>query len=95
LGRTFLDLKDYARAGQYLPDALREFRRLEDTNGIADTLKDLTQLSLAQGDKPATALHGKLLLEIYQARGQDQEAAPLLELLKAGGVKPGSGDQKK
>ena len=51
LGRTFVDLKDYARAAIYLHDALREFRRLEDTDGIADTLKDLTRLALAQGDK--------------------------------------------
>lgn len=86
LGRTFLDLHDYARADVYLHDALREFRRLEDTNGLADTLKDLTLLALAQGDKPAAALNGKLLLEIYQARGQEQEVAKLIELLKAGGV---------
>ncbi len=84
LGRTFLDLKDYARADLYLHDALREFRRLEDTDGLADTLKDLTRLALAQGDKPAAALNGQLLLEIYQARGQEQEAAKLEELLKAG-----------
>lgn len=86
LGRTFLDLRDYARADLHLQFALREFRRLEDTDGIADTLKDLTLLSLAQGDKPAAALNGQLLLEIYQARGQEQEAAKLVELLKAGGV---------
>ena len=86
LGRTFLDLKDYARADLYLRDALRDFRRLEDTDGLADTLQDLTRLALAQGDKPAAALNGRLLLEIYQARGQEQEAAKLVELLKAGGV---------
>ncbi len=51
LGRTFVDLKDYARAAGYLHDALREFRRLEDTDGIADTLKDLTLMALAQGDR--------------------------------------------
>ena len=67
-------------------DALRDFRRLQDTDGLADTLKDLTLLALAQGDKPAAALNGQLLLEIYQARGQEQEAAKLVELLKAGGV---------
>ena len=39
LGRTFLDLKDYARADLYLRDALRDFRRLEDTDGLADTLQ--------------------------------------------------------
>ena len=51
LGRTFLDLKDYARADFHLQFALQEFRRLEDTDGIADTLKDLTRLALAQGDQ--------------------------------------------
>jgi tetratricopeptide (TPR) repeat protein len=84
LGRTFLDLKDYARADFHLRFALREFRRLEDTDGIADTLKDLTLLSLAQGDKSAAALNGQLLLEIYQARGQEQKAKKLEGLLKAG-----------
>ncbi len=86
LGRTFLELKAYDRADFHLQFALREFRRLEDTDGLADTLKDLTRLALAQGDKPAAALNGQLLLEIYQARGQEQEAAKLLELLKAGKV---------
>ncbi len=86
LGRTFLDLKDYARADLYLRDALRDFRRLEDTDGLADTLKDLTRLALARGDKPAAALNGQLLLEIYQARGQEQEVKKLEELLQAGGV---------
>ena len=83
LGRTFLDLKDYARADFHLQFALREFRRLEDTDGIADTLKDLTRLALAQGDKQAAAFNGNLLLEIYQARGQEQEVKKLEELLKA------------
>ena len=82
LGRTFVDLKDYARAGTYLHDALREFRRLEDTDGIADTLKDLTRLALAQGDRQEAALQGKLLLEIYRARGQEQEARKLEALLQ-------------
>ena len=85
LGRTFLELKDYSRADLYLGDALREFRRLEDTNGIADTLKELTRLALAQGDKQAAALNGRLLLEIYQARGQEQEVKRLEYLLKTGG----------
>ncbi len=85
LGRTFVDLKDYARAGLYLHDALREFRRLEDTDGIADTLKDLTLMALAQGDKKEAALNGKLLLEIYQARGQEQEVRKLEGLLKSRG----------
>jgi tetratricopeptide (TPR) repeat protein len=85
LGRTFVDLKDYARAAIYLNDALREFRRLEDTDGIADTLKDLTLMNLAQGDMKDAAFNGKLLLEIYQARGQEQEARKLEELLKSRG----------
>ncbi|MCL4502738.1 MAG: tetratricopeptide repeat protein [Deltaproteobacteria bacterium] len=84
VGRTFLELKDYARADYHLQSALKEFRRLEDTDGIAATLKDLTLLSLARRDMAAAALNGRLLLEIYQARGQEQEAAKLVELLKAG-----------
>ena len=66
LGRTFLDLKDYDRADLYLRDALRDFRRLEDTDGLADTLQDLTRLALAQGISGG-GLNGQLLLEIYQA----------------------------
>jgi tetratricopeptide (TPR) repeat protein len=88
LGRTFVDLKDYDRARTYLNDALREFRRQQDTNGIADTLKDLTMLALAQGDRQEARLNGNLLLEIYQARGQEKEAEKLEALLKRGvGVK--------
>jgi tetratricopeptide (TPR) repeat protein len=84
LGRTFLELKDYERAEFHLQFALKEFRRLEDTDGIADTLKDLTRLALGRRDKSAAALNGQLLLELYQARGQEQEAAKLVELLKTG-----------
>ena len=51
LGRTFLDLKDYDRAAVYLKEALGEFRRLQDTDGIAAALKDLTLLALARGDQ--------------------------------------------
>ena len=54
-----MDLKDYPRASAYLHDALREFRRLEDTDGIADSLKDLTLLALAQGDRQEAALNGQ------------------------------------
>jgi tetratricopeptide (TPR) repeat protein len=82
LGRTFLDLKDYHRAGVYLNDALREFRRLQDTNGIADALKGLTLLALARGDRQDARLQADLLYELYQARGQEQEAGKLRELLK-------------
>jgi len=86
LGGTFLDLRDYARADLHLQFALREFRRLEDTDGIADTLKELTLLALAQGDKKEAAFHATLLLEIYQARCQEFKVKELEELLKAGGV---------
>ncbi len=82
LGRTFVDLKDYPQAGSYLHRALKEFRRLEYTDGIADTLKDLTRLALAQGDRQEASLQGGLLLEIYRARGQEQEARKLEALLQ-------------
>ena len=85
LGRTFLDLKDYDRAAMYLKEALREFRRLQDTDGIAAALKDLTLLALARGEKEEAALNGQLLLGIYQTRGQEQEARELKALLKLGG----------
>jgi tetratricopeptide (TPR) repeat protein len=82
LGRTFLDLKDYGRALFYLNGALKEFRRLEDTDGIADTLRDLTWVALAQGDEEALRLNGGLLLELYQSRGQEEQANQLIKLLK-------------
>jgi len=84
LGRTFLDLKDYDRAAVYLKEALSEFRRLQDTDGIAAALKDLTFLALARGDNAEARLNGQLLLGIYQARGQEQEARELEALLKQG-----------
>ena len=82
LGRTFLDLKDYDRAAVYLKEALSEFRRLQDTDGIAAALKDLTLLALARGDRQEADLNGKLLLGLYQTRGQEQEARELEALLK-------------
>lgn len=82
LGRTYLALKSYSQASAYLRDALQEFRRLQDTNGIVDALKDLTNLALAQGDRPEALIHGKRLLKIYQARGQEEEAKKLGVLLK-------------
>jgi tetratricopeptide (TPR) repeat protein len=85
LGRTFLDLKDYDRAAMYLKEALGEFRRLQDTDGIAAALKDLTLLALARGEKEEAALNGQLLLGIYRTRGQEQEAKELEALLKKGG----------
>jgi tetratricopeptide (TPR) repeat protein len=84
LGRTFLDLKDYDRAAMYLKEALEEFRRLQDTDGIAATLKGLTLLALARCDPKAAQLNGKLLLGIYQTRGQEQEAKELEALLQRG-----------
>jgi tetratricopeptide (TPR) repeat protein len=80
-GRLFLEMQAYGRAGYYLQQALAAFRGLQDTNGIADTLKDLTRLALAQGDREAAALNGGLLLEIYQARGQERQAKKLKALL--------------
>ena len=85
LGRTFLDLKDYDRAAGYLKEALREFRRLQDTAGIAATLKGLTLLALARGDRQEADLNGNLLLALYQTRGQEQEARELEALLKQSG----------
>jgi hypothetical protein len=55
---------------------------LEDTNGIVDTLNSLTRLSLAQGDREGARLYGDLLLKIYQARDQEEEAKKLEEALK-------------
>jgi tetratricopeptide (TPR) repeat protein len=85
LGRTFLDLKDYDRAAMYLKEALSEFRRLQDTDGIAAALKDLTLLALARGDQTDAELNGQLLMGIYQTRGQEQEVKELEALLKKGG----------
>jgi tetratricopeptide (TPR) repeat protein len=81
LGRTFLDLKDYDRAAVYLKEALSEFRRLQDTDGIAAALKGLTHLALARGDRQEAELNGNLLLGLYQTRGQEQEARELEALL--------------
>jgi tetratricopeptide (TPR) repeat protein len=81
LGRTFLDLKDYDRAAVYLKEALEEFRRLQDTDGIAAVLKDLTLLALARGDRREAEFNGQLLLGIYQTRGQEQEIGELKALL--------------
>ena len=85
LGRTFLDLRDYDRAARYLKEALNEFRRLQDTNGIAAVLMDQTLLALARGDQEAAQLNGKLLMGIYQAREQEHEVKELEALLKKSG----------
>jgi tetratricopeptide (TPR) repeat protein len=82
LGRTFLDLKDYDRAAMYLKQALEDFRRLQDTDGIAAALKDLTLVALARGDHQEARLNAALLLGIYQARGQKQAAQELEVLLQ-------------
>ena len=87
LGRTFLDLKDYDRAAMNLQEALSEFRRIQDTDGIAAVLKGLTLLALARGDREAAQLNGKLLMGIYQTRGQEQEVKELEALLQGGGGK--------
>jgi tetratricopeptide (TPR) repeat protein len=81
LGRTFLDLKDNDRAAIYLKESLEEFRRLQDTDGIAAVLKDMTLLALARGDRREAELNGQLLMGIYQARGQEQEVRDLKALL--------------
>ncbi len=85
LGRTFLDLKDYDRATLYLKEALTDFRRLQDTNGIAAALKDLTLVALARGDQKEARFNASLLLGIYQARGQEQAAQELEALMQRGG----------
>lgn len=85
LGRTFLDLKDYDRATLYLKQALVDFRRLQDTDGIAAALKDLTLVALARGDQKEARLNAALLLGIYQARGQQQAAQELEALMERGG----------
>lgn len=84
LGRTFLDLKDYDRAAMYLKESLQDFRRLQDTGGIAAALKDLMLLALARGDRKEALLNANLLMGIYQARGQEQAARELEALLKQG-----------
>jgi len=81
LGRTYLALQNYSTAGAYLLEALREFRRLEDTNGLVDTLDSLTRLSLALDDQPAVRDYGDRLLKIYQARGQEKEVEKFQKLL--------------
>lgn len=81
LGRTYLAMQNYSTAGTYLLDALREFRRLEDTNGIVDTLDTLTRLSLALDDREMSLDYGERLVKIYQARGQEREAEKLHKLL--------------
>lgn len=82
LGRTYLDLSEYASARQYLLKALEEFRSLQRTDGIADALNGLVALALAQGDRPEAQLYGQRLVKIYQARGQAREAERLEALLK-------------
>lgn len=81
LGRTYLAMKDYPTARGYLQEALREFRRLEDTNGIVDALNSLTRLALALDNRQEALDYGERLLKIYQARGQEKEAEKLEKLL--------------
>jgi tetratricopeptide (TPR) repeat protein len=81
LGRTYLEMSDYASARRYLEMSLEEFRRLQRTNGIVDALDGLVALALAQGDRPQAQLYGERLLKIYQARHQTREAERLQALL--------------
>ncbi len=92
LGRTYLALQQYSTTGAYLLEALREFRSLEDTNGIVDCLDSLTRLSLALGDKEAALDYGERLLKIYQAREQGKEAEKLRKLL---GIEKGNEAEKR
>ncbi len=62
-----------------------DFRRLQDTDGIAAALKDLTLVALARGDQKEARLNAALLLGIYQARGQQQAAQELEALMERGG----------
>jgi tetratricopeptide (TPR) repeat protein len=82
LGKTYLEMSDYASARRYLEMSLQEFRRLQRTNGIVDALESLVALSLAQGDRPGAQLYGERLLKIYQARKQTREAERLQALLQ-------------
>ncbi|MDD2903583.1 MAG: tetratricopeptide repeat protein [Syntrophales bacterium] len=90
LGRTYLALQNYSTAGIYLLEALREFRRLEDTNGIVDTLDSLTRLSLALGNREMARDYGERALKIYEARRQEREAKKLQKLL---GIEKGKEDK--
>jgi tetratricopeptide (TPR) repeat protein len=82
LGRTYLEMSDYTSARRYLEMSLDEFRRLQRTSGIVDTLDSLVALCLAQGDRPGAQLYGDRLLKIYQARHQTGEAERLQALLQ-------------
>ncbi len=62
-----------------------DFRRLQDTDGIAAALKDLTLVALARGDQKEALLNAALLLGIYRARGQQQAAQELEALMERGG----------
>jgi tetratricopeptide (TPR) repeat protein len=84
LGRTFYDMHDFDRATMYLKESLQHFRRLQDSNGIAAALKDLTLVALARGDLKEARLNASLLMGIYQARGQTQAAKELEALLHQG-----------
>jgi tetratricopeptide (TPR) repeat protein len=83
LGRTYLQMGDYASARQYLVKALDEFRCQQRTNGIVNTLDALVTLSLAQGDRTQAQLYAERLVKIYEARKQTREAAQLEALMQA------------
>ena len=82
LGRTYMDMGDYASARQYLVKALDMFRGLQRTNGIVNTLDALVTMSLAQGDRTQAELYAQRLVKIYQARNQPQEAQRLEALMQ-------------
>ena len=82
LGRTYLDMGDYASAKQHLVKALDMFRCLQRTNGIVNTLDALVTMSLAQGDRTQAELYAQRLVKIYQARNQPQEAQRLEALMQ-------------
>jgi tetratricopeptide (TPR) repeat protein len=82
LGRTYLEMSDYPSARRDLLMAVEEFRRLQRTDGLVDSLDGLVTLALAQGDRPEAQLYGQRLIKIYQARGQTREAKRLEALLQ-------------
>ncbi len=82
LGRTYMDMGDYASAKQFLVKALDMFRCLQRTNGIVNTLDALVTMSLAQGDRTQAELYAQRLVKIYQARNQPQEAQRLEALMQ-------------
>lgn len=84
LGRTYLELGNFPEARRYLEMALEEGRRQEWTGGIIDALDGLLRLALTQDRLSEARLYGSRLVELYRARGQEQEAVKVENLLKSG-----------